>query len=74
MTLGSRIAKLEGSLGATDMDRWARSLSDEELDQALADIHLELRQRLAAAGVECADMAIEEVLRVLATFEGENKK
>ena len=72
--LRSRISKLENHFGADDIDRWLRSLTDEELEAALAEVHLELRRRLEAFGEDAAQMTDEEVVRRLEEIEKANAK
>ena len=67
--LATRLAKIENSLGADDMDRRIRSLSDEELDAEIAVLDAKARHCLEIRGVPCADMDIHDVLHRLAEVE-----
>ncbi len=66
--LGIRISKLEGALGADDIERRVRSLSDEQLDAEIARLDEKARHCLEERGVRCADMPITDVLARLEAF------
>ncbi len=67
--LATRLTKLEDSLGDDDVDRWIRSLTDEELKAEIAALDARARQCLEVRGVPCADMDIKDVLDRLVELE-----
>jgi hypothetical protein len=68
-TLATRLGKLESKLGGDDMERYLRSLSDEELEARIREIHGRLRAMLTSHGQECGSMPIQEVVDRLTEME-----
>lgn len=68
-TLANRLTKIEKSLGDDDMDRWIKSLTDEELEAEIAALGAKARHDLELRGVPSADMDIKDVLDRLLEFD-----
>ena len=56
-------------LRADDLERYVRSLSDDEIDARIVELDQAFRVTLASHGVECADMDIHKVMACLADIE-----
>ena len=61
--IANRIAKLEARYGS-DMDRFLRSLTEEELTSRLAEATANIRTCLMSAGIDCSSIDDERVCEI----------
>jgi hypothetical protein len=67
--LASRVNRLEDKLGADDMERYVRSLSDDELGAQIAMLEVRIYAMADAAGIDRSGMTSMQVAERLEELE-----
>lgn len=68
-SLNARLARIEHERGSDPLDRWLRSLSDEELDAEIVRVTDEIRGELKARGIACGNAGTDELIHMARELE-----
>ena len=67
-SISNRVTKLEHARGDDDFNRYLRSLTDEELEQVIAEHDAKLRSQLEAEGIDTSGIPLGSLMELAAFF------